>query len=632
MSIMTVAGLAKSHGLKQVFGDLSFGIERRDRIGVIGINGSGKSTLLRVLAGLDAPDAGSLERRQDLRIEFLPQNPEFDADHRVIEHVFYSHTEMAETVREYERVSRRLAEGPGEESLLHGLDELSRRMDALGAWEYETRAKTILTRLGVRDFDARVGTLSGGYRKRVALARALLEESDLLMLDEPTNQLDADSVSWLEEYLQRYNGAVVLVTHDRYFLDRVTHRLLELDRGTLRTYDGNFTYYVERRAELEEALAAQEARRRNVLRKELAWLKRGPKAQRTKQKSRLEWIRELQNAGAYRPREQVRFGVTARRLGTKVVEMKNIGKAFDGRPIIRDFSYTIEPGQRLGIIGPNGCGKTTLANIIVGRLVPDAGTVRVGETVHFGYYDQENLDLRPQEKAIDYVKREGGEVIRGLDGKMLTAAAALEQFLFTSQMMYMPIESLSGGERRRLYLVRTLMKDPNFLILDEPTNDLDIATLEALEDFLDDFEGCFVAISHDRYFLDRTVDQLVSFEGDGRLRTYPGNYSTYERIHAEEEARAQEVSKAKGAVRKNASPPEEAGRPKKLTYMEQKELAALETRIPVDEARIRALEQQMIAAATDYVKLADLTRRHTQLQAGLKADYARWEELAARAE
>lgn len=632
MSILTVAGLTKSHGLKQVFGDLAFGIERRDRIGVIGINGSGKSTLLRVLAGLDAPDAGAIEVRQDLRVEFLPQNPEFDADHTVIEHVFYAHGEMSEVVREYETVSHRLAESAGDQSLLRRLDELSSRMDALGAWEYETRAKTILTRLGVRDFEARVGALSGGYRKRVALARALLDESDVLMLDEPTNQLDADTVAWLEEYLQRYNGAVILVTHDRYFLDRVTNRLFELDRGTLRQYEGNFTYYVEHKAQLEQAFAAMEARRRNVLRKELAWLKRGPKAQRTKQKSRLEWIRELQETSFDRPKEELRFGITARRLGTKVVQLKAIRKAFGGRRIIDDFSYTIERGQRLGIIGPNGSGKSTLANLITGRLAPDSGTVTVGPTVHFGYYDQESMDLRPEERALDYVKREGGEIIKGLDGQYLTAAAALEQFLFTSQMMYSPIEKLSGGEKRRLYLVRTLMRDPNFLVLDEPTNDLDIATLEALEDFLDDFEGCLVVISHDRYFLDRTVDQIISLEGNGVLRTYPGNYSTYDRIHREEEARAREGQRGKAPKRTKDTPPDDPGRPKKLTYMEQRELAALETQIPVRESQVKALEQQMIAAATDYVKLNDLAKQHADLQARLKADYARWEDLAARAE
>ncbi len=630
MSILTVSGLGKTHGLKQIFSDLSFGIERRDRIGLIGVNGAGKSSLLRILAGLDASDAGNIEVRQGLRIDFLPQNPEFDADHTVIEHIFFSSTEVAQVVREYETVSHHLAESPDDEVFIRRLDELSRRMDALSAWEYETRAKTILTKLGVEDFEARVGTLSGGYRKRVALARALLDESDLLILDEPTNHLDADTVDWLEEYLQKFNGAVLLVTHDRYFLDRVTNRIFEIDCGVLREYEGNFTYYVERKAELEEAFAAQEARRKNLLRKELAWLKKGAKARTTKQKARIDRAEELASVSFERPKEEVRFGVSARRLGTKVVEMKGIAKSFGDKKIVGDFTYIIERGQRLGIIGPNGSGKSTLANLITGRLTPDSGSIVVGETVCFGYYDQESLGLNPAERPIDYVKREGGEIIRGADGKVLTATMALEQFLFTSQMMYSTIECLSGGERRRLYLVRTLMKDPNFLILDEPTNDLDISTLEALEDFLDGFGGCLLVISHDRYFLDRTVDQLISFEGQGRLRTYPGNYSTYSRIKAGEAAQSrQEETRARDARKKNESATPQAGRKRKLSFKEQKELAALEKEIPNQEARLKDLERQMIGAATDYIKLNELTREHARLKQTLDKDFARWEELAS---
>ncbi len=629
MSILTVSGLGKAHGLNQIFSDLSFGIERRDRIGLIGINGAGKSSLLRILAGLDAADAGNIEVRQGLRVDFLPQNPVFDADHTVIEHIFFSSTEMAQVVRDYETISHHLAESPGDETLLKRLDELSRRMDALSAWEYETRAKTILTKLGVEDFEARVGTLSGGYRKRVALARALLDESDLLILDEPTNHLDADTVDWLEEYLQKFNGAVLLVTHDRYFLDRVTNRIFEIDRGVLREFAGNFTYYVERKAELEEAFAAQEARRKNLLRKELAWLKKGAKARTTKQKARIERAEDLATVSFARPKEEVKFGLSARRLGTKVVVMKEIYKSFDDKKIITDFTYTIERGQRLGIIGPNGSGKSTLANIVTGRIVPDRGHIIVGETVSFGYYDQESLGLNPAERPIDYVKREGGEIIRGPDGKHMTAAMALEQFMFTPQMMQSPIEKLSGGERRRLYLVRTLMKDPNFLVLDEPTNDLDIATLEALEDFLDNFCGCLLVISHDRYFLDRTVDQLISFEGRGRIRTYPGNYTTYVQIRAEEQAQLrQEESKARESKKKKEAQAPQTDRPKKLTFMQQKELTALEAGIPNQEARLKDLERQMIGAATDYVRLNELTREHARLKEKLDQDLARWEELA----
>jgi len=468
----------------------------------------------------------------------------------------------------------------------------------------------------------------------VALARALLDDADLLILDEPTNHLDADTIEWLEEYLQKYNGAVLLVTHDRYFLDRVTRRILEIDRGSLREFEGNFSYYLEKKQQIEAAFAAMEARRRNILRKELEWLKRGAKARRTKQKARINRIDILRNISYERSQDEIHFGVTARRLGTKVVALRDIQKSFDGRAIIDHFSYTIERGQRLGVIGPNGSGKSTLANIIVGKLTPDAGTVIVGETVYFGYYDQESAEMNPDERAIDYVKREGGELIRGLDGKILTASAAMEQFLFTSEMMYAPIEKLSGGERRRLYLVRTLMKDPNFLILDEPTNDLDIPTLESLEDFLDSFAGSLLVISHDRYFLDRTVDQLITFEGKGLLRTYPGNYTDYVQTRREMDLHAAREAPAadRETKKKKESPAAESTGPKKLSYKQQRELAELENEIPNLENQLKSLEYQMIAAATDYLKLNELSQQHAKLKTKLDENMIRWEELAIRAE
>lgn len=634
MSIMTIQKLGKMHGLTQIFNDVSFSIDKRDRIGLIGANGSGKSTLLKILAGLDHADTGTIEIRQDLRIEFLPQNPVFQAEHSVLEHIFYASSDIARTVRDYERVTHQLEENPDDLSLMNQLNKLSQQMDAMNAWEYQTRAQMILTKLGVVDFDAKMETLSGGYRKRVALARALLDGSDLLMLDEPTNHLDADTVAWLEEYLENYRGAVLVVTHDRYFLDRVTNRILEIDRREMREYAGSFSYYVERKAEFEAALASQESKRQNILRKELEWLRRGAKARRTKQKAKIQRIETIQNITFERPREELHFGITARRLGTKVVEMKNLSKSFDDRKIIDNFSYTIERGQRLGVIGRNGAGKSTLANLITGKILPDEETVAVGETVYFGYYDQESTDMRMDERAIDYVKRQGGELIRGLEGNVLTAAAAMEQFNFTSQMMFAPIEKLSGGERRRLYLVRTLMKDPNFLILDEPTNDLDIATLESLEDFLDGFGGCLLVISHDRYFLDRTVDQLIAFEGNGKLRTIPGNYTTYERLRREEQdlERSQREATRPEETKKKSKPAPASNRQKKLSYMEKRELTELEEKIPVQENQLKDLEKQMVDAATDYMKLTELSELHCKLKEKLEADILRWETLASREE
>jgi ATP-binding cassette subfamily F protein uup len=636
MSVVTVRGLAKAHGLKQVFTDLSFGIDDRDRIGIIGVNGCGKSTLLRILAGGDQADGGTIEMRQGLRVEFLSQNPPFNENHTVLEHIFFTDSDLAKTVREYEAVTRQLSTRPDDGQLLRRLDDLSRAMDALGAWEYETRAQTVLSKLGVSDVTAKMGELSGGYRKRVSLARVLLDESDLLILDEPTNHLDADTVAWLEEYLQKYSGAVVVVTHDRYFLDRVTNRIFEIDHGELREYEGNYEYYLEHKAQIEAEMAAHEAKRKNILRKELEWLRRGAKARRTKQKAKVQRVQAMREMSFARPKEEIRFGAGARRLGTKVVEMKNLSKSFGERKIISDFTYTIERGQRLGVIGANGVGKTTLVNIMTGRLKPDGGTIRVGETVVFGYYDQESSEMNPAERAIDYVKRKGGELIKGLDGNILTASAALEQFMFTSQMMLSPIENLSGGERRRLYLVRVLMADPNFLVLDEPTNDLDIATLESLEDFLDGFGGCLVVISHDRYFLDRTVDQLISFEGSGEIRTIPGNYSLYSQIREDEEAEAKlQREEARERETKKKKPVAAAGasdKPKKLTYGEQLELKKIEEAMPKMEVELKTIEQQMITVATDYVKLTELSNQHAKKKNEIDAAMNRWTELAERME
>jgi len=635
MSIVTVRGLSKAHGLKQVFTDLSFGINDRDRIGIIGVNGCGKSTLLRILAGTDQADGGAIEMRQGLRVEFLSQNPPFDANHTVLEHIFFTDSDLAKTVREYEAVTRKLSDKSNDAQLLRRLDELSREMDAIGAWEYETRAQTVLSKLGVDDVTAKMGELSGGYRKRVALARVLLDESDLLIMDEPTSHLDADTVAWLEAYLQNYAGAVVVVTHDRYFLDRVTNRIFEIDHGELREYEGNFEYYLARKAELEAAEAAMEAKRKNILRKELEWLRRGAKARRTKQKAKIQRVEAMRDMSFTRPKEEIRFGSGARRLGTKVVEIKNLSKSFGEQKIINDVTYTIERGQRLGIIGANGVGKSTLVNLITGRLKADAGSIRVGETVLFGYYDQESSEMNPKELAIDYVKRKGGELIKGLNGNILTAAAALEQFMFTPQMMLSPIENLSGGERRRLYLVRVLMTDPNFLILDEPTNDLDIATLESLEDFLDGFGGCLVVISHDRYFLDRTVDQLISFEGCGMIRTIPGNYSIYEQIREEEESAAKlerEEARERESKKKKPITSVISDKPKKLTYGEQLELKKIEDEMPKLENELKAIEQQMITAATDYVKLTELSNQHAKMKAKIEAAMNRWTQLAERME
>lgn len=636
MNLLSAQSLSKSHGIKPLFRDLSFSIEDDDRVGLIGTNGSGKSTLLQILAGVEEPDSGMVTLRQGATVQYASQNPPFDPQHTVMQYVFYANSQLASTVGEYEHVMLQLEADPSDARALRRLEELSARMDALQGWHYEGRARAVLGKLGVRDLGAKVGTLSGGYRKRIALARALLAEADLLILDEPTNHLDADTTQWLEEYLARIPGAQLVVTHDRYFLDHVTKRIIELEQAQLRSYDGNFGYYLQRKLEQEAADVRAAERTRSILRKEMDWLSRGARARRTKEKHRIERIGDMKATMPGRKADPLKFEVGTRRLGSKIVELQNVSKSYGGRTIIRDFSYTFTPGERLGLIGPNGAGKSTLVNLITGAVAPDSGKVDVGSTVHFGVFDQESRDLDPAERALDFVKRTGGENLVAVNGAVLTAERMMERFLFTPQMLYQSIEKLSGGERRRLHLVQVLMRDPNFLILDEPTNDLDIATLQALEDFLDEFAGCLLVVSHDRYFLNRTVEQVIAIEAGGVIRSYPGNYSVY--LEMRESAGPKSTSESTPSksesrthpVSANASAASVSAR-KKLSFKEQRELAELEESIPEWEKRQRELDAEINETGCDYLRLQELTREQTMLHEKLEKAIIRWEVLASRA-
>ena len=634
MNILSAQNLSKSFGLKLLFENLSFGLDERDRVGLIGVNGCGKSTLLKILAGLEPAESGQVAMRQGLRVTYLPQDPAFDSDQRVLDYLFAANTEVSALVGEYETLCHAIERAPEDEALLARMHRLTERMDAAGAWELETRAKTILGRLGITDLDAPLGRLSGGLRKRVALAHALVEECDLLLLDEPTNHLDADTVAWLESYLARFPGALVLVTHDRYFLDRVATRLAELDGGEVRLIDGNYAKFLETKAQVEADLAHKEQRRLTILRRELEWLKRGPKARATKQKARIDRAHELQETSFARSKQTLTFEAATRRMGKKVVEIEGLCKSFGERPVVREFTHVFTPGERLGVVGPNGCGKTTLSRMICGKAEPDSGSIEVGPTISFGVYEQESPAMDLEMRAIDYVKREGGEMLRGADGSVLPAALALERFYFTSQMQYAPIGKLSGGERRRLYLVQTLMRDPNFLILDEPTNDLDISTLQALEDFLENFAGCLLVISHDRYFLDRTVDRIASFEEGGHIRLWPGDYTTYAQMREEEQkqvTRSSAAAKPQSGRKTEAAAAKPKEPPRKLSYKEQRELEALEKEIERLEKRQGELLQELAAASSDYTRLHALSTEQSQAVARLEEAMARWEELAARA-
>jgi ABC transport system ATP-binding/permease protein len=634
MHILSLEAVGKNYGLRPLFENVTLGFDSADRVGLVGVNGSGKSTFLRIVAGAEVPDAGRVVFAEGVSIGYLPQNPPFDPAQSVLDAVFAASDERTELLLDYERACRELAAPGGEERRqLDRVSELAHRLEASGAWELETNARTVLSKLGIGDTAALMGTLSGGQRKRVALAHALIASPRLLILDEPTNHLDAETITWLEDYLARYRGALLLVTHDRYFLDRVTGRILEIDRGAVQAFDGNYAFYVEKKGEQEQARAAEGQKREMLMRRELAWLRRGAKARTRKSKSRVAAAESL----VAQPRERAAAGldinVSSSRIGKKVLELRNVGKSYGARSLIKDFSYTLKPGDRIGLIGPNGAGKTTLLEIITGRVEPDGGTLEVGQTVRFGYYDQENRALDEDERVIDYV-RGVAERVETADGTLITAGQMLEKFLFTGEMQYAPVGKLSGGERRRLYLLRVLMGAPNVLLLDEPTNDLDIRTLVTLEDYLDGFAGSLVVVSHDRYFLDRTVEHIFRFEGGGHIREYPGNYSAFLEARRAEEKQPDPAARPEPPAAKPARAEKKASDDparRKLSFKEQRELAELEARVSESERRLAESEAELSANASDAYLVAKLYAEREGLSEQLARDLDRWAELAERA-
>lgn len=632
MSIFTLQSVRKDFGIKEILKDANFSLGATDKVGLIGTNGSGKSTLLKMIAGLESIDSGQIIVNSGIRIVYLPQQPEVDENRTVLEQVFADSGEQMVLVREYEEISDRLARGEGNpDQLMARLSSITHRMDATGAWELETQAKIVLSKLGIEDFSAKVGSLSGGYRKRIALATALLSEPDVLLMDEPTNHLDALSVEWLQSYLNRYRGALLLITHDRYFLDRVTNRILEIDRGDLYTYDGNYSYYLEKKALAEETEVSSQRKHQGVLRRELEWLKRGPKARSTKQKARIDRIRDMQTREFKQTQGKVDISTAGRRIGKKVIELNGISKGYDNRTLIKDFTYEFNPEDRVGIIGSNGAGKSTLMNMITGQVQPDAGTVEIGSTIHIGYFDQhsDDLSLNPNQRVIEYLKNVA-ELVKTADGSVITASQMLERFLFSPNQQYAPIHKLSGGEKRRLFLLRVLMSAPNVLILDEPTNDLDVQTLTVLEDYLEDFNGCVIVVSHDRYFLDRTVETIFALEPGGAIRQYPGNYSVY----LEYREREAENEVAKPDVQQSVEPkanskPQENDKPRRLSYKEKRELEQLETQIPALEAEKEQLEKTLYGnPPSDFTEMQSLTERLAHLDQTIESSTERWLELA----
>lgn len=641
MNILTVENITKAYGERKLFDNASFYLQEGEKVGVIGINGTGKSTLLKIAAGMEEPDEGSVTRANHVVVRFLSQQPVFEPEDTILESVLKGNEKSLSVGR--------------------GSDEEKGH----GEWELESQAKSMLTRLGVTDFGQKCGELSGGQKKRLALVATLLMPADILILDEPTNHLDNSMADWLEDYLKKWKGALIMVTHDRYFLDSVANRIIEIDKGNIYSYQANYEGYLAMKAEREEMQAAGERKRQTILRNELAWMQRGARARSTKQKARIQRFEELKNAEGPMADGRVEMGSVSSRMGRTTVELSHISKAYGEKRLIEDFSYVFLKNDRVGFIGPNGCGKTTLMKILTGQLPPDSGEVVVGQTIKIGYYAQEigsgepepatggtpYIDVKtaamdPTKRVIDYI-RDTAEYVQTKEGS-ISASQMLERFLFPGEEQYGLIGKLSGGEKRRLNLLRVLMEAPNVLILDEPTNDLDVTTLAILEDYLDSFDGIVITVSHDRYFLDRIVQRIFAFEENGSLKQYEGGYTDYALRRYMEETAA-ETGEAKGKAGgtagqeaadadrtgKKGKPEHVKGKKLKFTFQEQRDYETIEAEIASLEEKAERLEEETASAATDFVKLNQLTKEKEEVEALLEQKMERWmylEDLAARIE
>ena len=613
---LQVENLTKSFGDLVLFNGISFGIAEGQRIGLIAKNGSGKTTLLNILAGKEGYDEGKITFRRDLRVGYLEQSPKYPEELTVLEACFYHGNSTVELIKEYERCM----ETPGNP----GMDELLVRMEHEKAWDYERRAKQILSQLKIRDFSQKIGHLSGGQLKRVALANILITEPDLLILDEPTNHLDLDMTEWLEEYLNRGSLSLLMVTHDRYFLDRVCSEIIEIDNRQLYSYKGNYSYYLEKRQERIEATNAEIARANNLYRTELEWMRRMPQARGHKARYREEAFYELEKVAKQRTYDaNVKLDVKASYIGSKIFEADHLCKRFGDLKILDDFSYIFARYEKMGIVGNNGTGKSTFIKILMGLEKPDSGTLDIGETVRFGYYSQEGLQFNEQMKVIDVIT-DIAEVIELGNGKRLTASQFLQHFLFTPETQHSYVYKLSGGERRRLYLCTVLMRNPNFLVLDEPTNDLDIVTLQVLEEYLQNFKGCVIVVSHDRYFMDKVVDHLLVFKGQGDIRDFPGNYSDYRdwklaKVEHEKEAAKPKEEKTQ-RVRLNDK--------RRMTFMERKEFEQLEKEIAALEEEKKQIEEALCSGTLSVDELTEKSKRLPLLNDELDEKTMRWLELS----
>ncbi len=625
MILLTATEMSKIYGEKVIFNKISFSINSQDKIGLIGINGTGKTSLLRMLAGQEVPDQGELTTSNELVVEYLPQNPYFDESATVIEQVFKGNSEFMQVLRTYEQTMVELERQPESTALQEKVIAASEAMDRVGAWQVESEAKATLTKLGIVDFTQKVGEMSGGQKKRIALAGALIRPCNLMILDEPTNHLDNDTIDYLEEVLKTKKCAILMVTHDRYFLDRITNKILELDSGNIYEYQGNYATFLDLKAQREATEKRMEEKQRTLFKQELEWMRKGVEARRTKQKARQERFYELENKMGTVRQDKLEIGLQTSRLGKKVIEMKAVSKSLGDKCLLKDFTYTFLRDDRIGIIGDNGIGKSTLLNMITGQLTPDAGTIDTGETVKIGYYSQESKDMDESLRVIDYIK-EKAEYITTADGTQLSASKMLERFLFPPTVQYTPIHKLSGGEKRRLYLLSVLMEDINVLLLDEPTNDLDIQTLQILEDYIDYFDGPVLTVSHDRYFLDRICEKLFVFKGNGDVQYSVGNYTDYKVYREEVNQQVKVPLKKTGDTRVKTQTK------LKFSYHEKLEYEQIDEVIEKLEAALEGVEQEMTKAASNYGRLNELTKEKEALEAQLMEKMERWEYLNELAE
>jgi ATP-binding cassette subfamily F protein uup len=629
MHYVTVEGLTKSYGEKPLFRDISFHIEEGDKIALVALNGTGKSTLLRILCGKEMPDEGKVWVHKEVTVVMLEQQSAFNLNKSILANIFAQDHPVLNAIKEYERLTDEDSE-PDTAQLAAAIA----KMDELGAWHFDAKVKQILGKLNIHHLDQDMGTLSGGQLKRVALAKVLIDigfehKHTLLIMDEPTNHLDVSMIEWLESFLNQENVTLLLVTHDRYFLDSVCNEIIELDQQQLFIYKGDYENYLEKKAAREESEKASVEKARNQYRKELEWMRKQPKARTTKAKSRIDAFYDVKEKASVRiERQQLELNVKMTRLGGKIIELKKVYKAYGNLTILKGFDYTFKKGERIGVVGKNGVGKSTFLNILLGQEQPDSGKINIGDTVVFGNYNQTGLVLKEDMRIIEFVKNIA-EYFPLADGTKVSAAQFLQLFLFPPEKQYTYVSKLSGGERRRLHLLSILFRNPNFLVLDEPTNDLDLPTLSILEDFLQEYQGCIIIVSHDRYFMDKLVDHLFVFEGDGVVRDFPGNYTQYREWEKEEKSNAKELPATAAANNASAAQaPVEANKPRKLSYKEKRELEQLEQEIAKLEAEKQSIDQQLSSGSLPYEQLEPLARRVGEVIQLLDEKGMRWLELS----